>query len=82
MNRVCRVCLSDAPGQGTPPGRGDVTEGLLAISLCVTVLGHRNIERLLALLMVFKKRRRKKTLFFGVGLVRKRIYITACVLSL
>ena len=60
--RMNRVCLSNASGQSIPPGRGDVTESLPAISLCVTVLGHRNIRELLALLMVFKKRRRKKTL--------------------
>ena len=40
--RMNRVCLLDAPGQGIPLGRGDISEGSLAMSLCVTVLGLRN----------------------------------------
>ena len=33
------VCLPDAPGQGIPLGRGDISEGSLAVSLCFTVFG-------------------------------------------
>ena len=40
--RMTRICLPDAPGQGIPFRRGDISEGSLVISLCLTVLGPRN----------------------------------------
>ena len=43
--RKNRVCLPDVPGQGIPLGRGDISEGSLAISLCFAVLGPRNIKK-------------------------------------
>ena len=35
--RMNRICVPDASGQGIPSGRGDVSVGSLAISLCFTV---------------------------------------------
>ena len=45
--RMNGVCLPDAPGQIIPLERDDrdISERSLAISLCVTVLGPRNIEK-------------------------------------
>ena len=39
LERMNGIYLHDAPGQGIALGRGDVSDGLLAISLCLTVLG-------------------------------------------
>ena len=44
--RTDRVRLPDAGGQGTPPERGDKSEGSLAMSLCFTVLGSRDSKKL------------------------------------
>ena len=50
--RMIRVCLPDAPGQGIRLGRGDISKGSLATLFCltltVTVLGPRNIKKSLS----------------------------------